>query len=153
MEATGCNCPFSSLVPIDGTIPVIPSANATCTCKEGYSGNQCATPPPNVNTCGTNNGGCDYKVECTFNGTRSVCGSCPTGTVGSGATSCVCMQIFLLFYLTTDINSMLITAQCGDSICQASEDCVSCYADCGAQGGCSIFFIFIFYFLKYYNYI
>lgn len=36
--------------------------------------------------CAVNNGGCDQRVQCTYNTTlsRVVCGPCPTGFSGDG---------------------------------------------------------------------
>ena len=42
-----------------------------------------------INECTTSNGGCDALTTCTNTIGSHICGACPTGYVGTGATGCV----------------------------------------------------------------
>jgi hypothetical protein len=60
--------------------------SAECQCKAGFvpEGGRCTQP----SKCGTNNGGCDTVTQCTTQGDKRVCGTCPTEYTGTGDQGC-----------------------------------------------------------------
>jgi hypothetical protein len=65
-------------------------------CKGNSTGDAaCSATPPTSTTsttlfdpCATGNGGCDPLTSCTNDGGSPLCGSCPGGYTGTGATMC-----------------------------------------------------------------
>eukprot|EP00026_Physarum_polycephalum_P001796 Phypoly_transcript_01799.p1 GENE.Phypoly_transcript_01799~~Phypoly_transcript_01799.p1 ORF type:complete len:509 (+),score=43.80 Phypoly_transcript_01799:1579-3105(+) len=81
-------------------------------------------PPPTTapTSCAIKNGGCDYSVQCIVNADGVVaCEPCQNGTL-----------------LNTTTNTCI--SYCGNVACEAiyGENCVTCPADCGITGGCGI---------------
>jgi hypothetical protein len=58
--------------------------NGACVCDPTYLGEHCEAQ----NQCAIDNGGCDPLTTCTGTATEHVCGPCPAGYTGDGATGC-----------------------------------------------------------------
>lgn len=76
-----CENGSCEVMPDDGSV-----RKAMCACAEGFSGPSCDV---DEDECATDHGGCDPLVTCTDRpGAPPLCGPCPFGYMGSGATAC-----------------------------------------------------------------
>jgi hypothetical protein len=57
-----------------------------CRCESGWTGLRCSV---DIDECLTDNGGCDERTSCVNVPGGRVCGDCPPGFTGSGASGCV----------------------------------------------------------------
>jgi len=59
-----------------------------CTCDAGYAQPSGTSLDCVVDVCASGNGGCDPLTSCSNGPTGAICGACPGGYTGTGATGC-----------------------------------------------------------------
>lgn len=75
-----------------------------------YFSNKCSG---DVANCSVNNGQCDYRTLCFYDGDQRNCSVCPHGTNGTGYTRCDCMlKNFIYFCYNINFSILLLFIYC-----------------------------------------
>ena len=67
---------------------VTPTGNPACSCRTSFVDDGTGAGCRAAMSCGADNGGCDPLTSCSVGGDGPICGDCPQGYAGTGATGC-----------------------------------------------------------------